>query len=198
MDLHDQISGHFQESIETKQKALNELVGPIHEAGDAMVQCLLNDKKILCCGNGGSAGDAQHFASELLNRFERERPELPALAVTTDCNTMTAIANDYSYREVFSKQIRALGQAGDVLLAISTSGNSDNVIEAIAAGHDRQMTVVALTGKDGGEMANKLSAEDIEIRVPADRTARIQEVHLVVIHSLCDFIDTQLFGGDDV
>lgn len=198
MDLQERISGHFRESIATKEKSLAELVGPIHSAGDVMVQCLLNDKKILCCGNGGSAGDAQHFASELLNRFERERPGLPALAVTTDCNTMTAIANDYGFKEVFSKQVTALGQAGDVLLAISTSGNSENVIEAIKAAHNREMTVVALTGKDGGNMAATLSNQDIEVRVPSDRTARIQEVHLVVIHSLCDFIDTQLFGEEEV
>jgi D-sedoheptulose 7-phosphate isomerase len=198
MNLHDRISDHFLESIATKEKSHVELVGPIHEAGDTMVQCLLNDKKILCCGNGGSAGDAQHFASELLNRFERERPGLPALAVTTDCNTMTAIANDYGYLEVFSKQVSALGQAGDVLLAISTSGNSANIVAAINAAHDRRMIVVALTGKDGGDMAMKLTAQDTEIRVPSERTARIQEVHLLVIHSLCDFIDTKLFGGDNV
>ncbi len=197
MDLQDRISAHFRESIATKEKSLAVLVGPIHGAGEMMVQCLLNDKKILCCGNGGSAGDAQHFASELLNRFERERPGLPALAITTDSNTMTAIANDYSFQEVFSKQVAALGQAGDVLLAISTSGNSGNVIEAIKTAHDREMTVVALTGKDGGDMASSLSKHDIEVRVPSDRTARIQEVHLVVIHSLCDFIDTQLFGEEE-
>ncbi|MCH7815467.1 MAG: phosphoheptose isomerase [Proteobacteria bacterium] len=197
MDLDDRICRHFLESIETKQKSVTELVGPIHSAGDAMVQCLLNEKKILCCGNGGSAGDAQHFSSELLNRFERERPGLPAIAVTTDCNTMTAIANDYSYREIFSKQISALGQAGDLLLAISTSGDSSNVVEAINAAHTREMIVVALTGKDGGEMAQTLADQDIEIRVPSHRTARIQEVHLVIIHSLCDFIDNQLFGEED-
>ena len=197
MDLDDRICRHFLESIETKQKSVTELVGPIHSAGDAMVQCLLNEKKILCCGNGGSAGDAQHFSSELLNRFERERPGLPAIAVTTDCNTMTAIANDYGYREIFSKQISALGQAGDLLLAISTSGDSSNVVEAINAAHTREMIVVALTGKDGGEMAQTLADQDIEIRVPSHRTARIQEVHLVIIHSLCDFIDNQLFGEED-
>ena len=197
MDLQDLIAGHFRESIAAKEKSLAAIIGPIHSAGEVMLQCLLDNKKILCCGNGGSAGDAQHFASELLNRFERERPGLPAIAVTSDCNTMTAIANDYGYQQVFSKQIAALGQAGDVLLAISTSGNSDNVIEAIKAAHDREMTVVALTGRDGGDIASNLSSHDIEVRVPADRTARIQEVHLVVIHSLCDFIDTQLFGGEE-
>ena len=166
-------------------------------AGEVMVGSLLNDGKILSCGNGGSAGDAQHFSAELLNRFEKERPGLPAIAITTDSSTLTAIANDYSYNEIFSKQVSALGQSNDVLLAISTSGNSANVMEAMKAAHERDMKIVALTGRDGGAMADLLSAEDIEIRVPADRTARIQEVHLVVIHCLCDYIDTKLFGGDD-
>ena len=164
-------------------------------AGSAMVNSLLDGHKILSCGNGGSAGDAQHFSAELLNRFEQERPGLPAIAITTDTSTLTAIANDYDYNEVYSKQIYALGQKGDVLLAISTSGNSPNVLEAISAAHEREMIVVALSGKDGGQIANSLHEGDIEIRVPSDRTARIQEVHLVVIHCLCDFIDTQLFGG---
>ncbi len=166
-------------------------------AGETMVNCLLNDGKILSCGNGGSAGDAQHFSAELLNRFEKERPGLPAIAITTDSSTLTAIANDYDYNEIFSKQVSALGQSNDVLLAISTSGNSPNIVEAIRAAHDREMKIVALTGRDGGAMADLLSAEDIEIRVPSDRTARIQEVHLVVIHCLCDYIDTKLFGGDN-
>ena len=161
-------------------------------------ESLLNNGKILSCGNGGSAGDAQHFSAELVNRFEKERPALPALALTTDSSTLTAIANDYDYSQIFSKQIAALGQSGDILLAISTSGNSANVVEAINASHDREMSIVALTGKDGGPMAQLLNEQDIEIRIPSDRTARIQEVHLVVIHCLCDFIDTQLFGGDDV
>jgi len=198
MDLRDRIRDHFQSSIETKQRAAVELVTPLQHAGEVMVACLLAGKKILCCGNGGSAGDAQHFSAELLNRFERERPGLPAIALTTDSSTITAIANDYSYDEVFSKQVSALGQAGDVLLAISTSGNSRNVITAIDAAHDRQMSVVALTGMDGGNMAGQLSEPDVEVRVPSDRTARIQEVHLVAIHCLCDFIDTQLFGGNDL
>ena len=197
MDLQDRILGHFLESIETKQKAAGDLVAVIQMAGEAMVVSLLNDGKILSCGNGGSAGDAQHFSAELLNRFEKERPGLPAIAITTDSSTLTAIANDYSYNEIFSKQVSALGQSNDVLLAISTSGNSANVMEAMKAAHERDMKIVALTGRDGGAMADLLSAEDIEIRVPADRTARIQEVHLVVIHCLCDYIDTKLFGGDD-
>ena len=196
MDLTERINTHFADSIATKQESARVLVQPIQAAGEIMVRCLLSEAKILTCGNGGSAGDAQHFSAELLNRFEKERPGLPALALTTDSSTLTAIANDYSYEEIFSKQVSALGQEGDVLLAISTSGNSPNVMQAIAAAHDRQMTVVALTGKDGGLMAGMLKADDIEIRVPSQRTARIQEVHLVVIHCLCDFIDTQIFGGD--
>lgn len=196
MDLMNRIQQHFADSIAAKEKAAQRLPESIHAAGSAMVSSLLNDGKILTCGNGGSAGDAQHFSAELLNRFEKERPGLPALALTTDSSTLTAIANDYDYNEIFSKQVSALGQEGDILLAISTSGNSGNVIAAIKAAQERQMLTVALTGKDGGEMAGLLSENDIEIRVPADRTARIQEVHLVVIHCLCDFIDTQLFGGD--
>lgn len=196
MNLTERISAHFADSIATKQESARVLLEPIQEAGDLMVRCLLSEGKILTCGNGGSAGDAQHFSAELLNRFEKERPGLPALALTTDSSTLTAIANDYSYEEVFSKQVSALGQEGDVLLAISTSGNSANVIQAISAAHERQMAVVALTGKDGGRMAGMLVAGDVEIRVPSERTARIQEVHLVVIHCLCDFIDTQIFGGD--
>jgi D-sedoheptulose 7-phosphate isomerase len=162
-----------------------------------MVNSLLNEGKILTCGNGGSAGDAQHFSSELLNRFERERPSLPALALTTDSSSISSLAKDYCEDEIFSKQIRALGQPGDVLLAISTSGNSGNVLQAIQAAHDRDMLVVALTGRDGGAMASLLLPEDSEIRVPARATARIQEVHLLAIHCLCDLIDRQLFGSEE-
>jgi D-sedoheptulose 7-phosphate isomerase len=154
----------------------------------------LKDGKILSCGNGGSAADSQHFSSELLNRFEMERPGLPAMALTTDASTVTSISNDYSYEEIFSKQVRALGKPEDVLLGISTSGNSENVCRAIAAAHERGMTVVALSGRDGGRMAAMFSGDDVEIRVPAARTARIQEVHLLVIHCLCDLIDTTLLG----
>ena len=196
MELMDRIQAHFSDSIAAKEISAQVLPEAIHAAGTAMVNCLLSEGKILTCGNGGSAGDAQHFSAELLNRFEKERPGLPALALTTDSSTLTAIANDYDYNEIFSKQVSALGQAGDILLAISTSGNSANVMAAIEAAQERQMITVALTGKDGGKMAGLLGANDIEIRVPADRTARIQEVHLVVIHCLCDFIDTKLFGGD--
>ncbi|MFT0211244.1 phosphoheptose isomerase [Pseudomonas sp. F1_0610] len=195
--MQSRIQQMFQASIETKQKAMQVLPEPIEHASFLMVNALLSEGKILSCGNGGSAGDAQHFSSELLNRFERERPALPALALTTDSSTITSIANDYSYEEVFSKQIRALGQEGDVLLAISTSGNSANVVQAIHAAHDRGMHVVALTGRDGGAMAGILLPTDVEVRVPSKVTARIQEVHLVVIHSLCDLIDRQLFGSED-
>ncbi len=194
MHFQDRINQHFQSSIETKQQSMAVLAPAIEQAGEMMVQSLLAGGKILTCGNGGSAGDAQHFSSELLNRFERERPSLPAIALTTDSSTLTSIANDYHYNEVFSKQIRALGNGNDILLAISTSGNSANVVQAIQAAHDREMRVVALTGKDGGDMASLLTADDMEIRVPSNITARIQEVHLLVIHCLCDFIDWQLFG----
>ncbi len=149
---------------------------------------------MLACGNGGSAGDAQHFSSEMLNRFEHERPGLPAIALTTDTSTLTSIANDYAFDQVFAKQLRALGQPGDVLLAISTSGNSANVLAAAAAAHELDMWVVALTGRDGGRLKPMLRPGDIEIRVPAESTARIQEVHLLAIHCLCDLIDTQLLG----
>ncbi len=196
MSLEDRITELFEASIEAKVDARSTLPGVIAQAGEAMVQCLLKDGKILTCGNGGSAGDAQHFSSELLNRFERERPALPSIALTTDSSTITSIANDYSYNEIFSKQIRALGQPNDALLAITTSGNSANIVQAVQAAHDRDMKVIAMTGKDGGDVARLLHPEDIEIRVPSNSTARIQEVHLLIIHSLCDLIDGQLFGTE--
>src|SRR5690606_10466440 len=197
MDMQHRIRQLFTDSIETKPRAMDVLGPSIEQGSQLMVNALLSERKILSCGNGGSAGDAQHFSSELLNRFERERPSLPAIALTTDSSTITSIANDYSYEEVFSKQIRALGQPGDVLLAISTSGNSANVLQAIQAAHDREMHVVALTGRDGGAMTSLLLPEDVEIRVPARSTARIQEVHLLAIHCLCDLIDRQLFGSEE-
>lgn len=190
------VRDHFAESIATKQAAADELAESIVAAGGLMSDALLDDGKILSCGNGGSAADSQHFSSELLNRFERERPGLPAMALTTDSSTLTSISNDYAYEEIFSKQVRALGRPQDVLLGISTSGNSENVIRAIAAAHERGMKVVALTGHDGGRMAEVFGDGDVEIRVPASRTARIQEVHLVIIHCLCDLIDTSLLGAD--
>jgi D-sedoheptulose 7-phosphate isomerase len=197
MDPIARIQQHFADSIQTKKDAAELIAPAIAQAGERMVQCLLAGHKILSCGNGGSAADAQHFAAEMLNRFETERPALPALALTTDTSTLTSIANDYSYNEIFSKQLRALGQAGDVLLALSTSGNSSNIVQAIHTAHDRQLIVVALTGKDGGEIAGLLQPQDVEIRVPAFSTARIQETHLLIIHCLCDFIDRSLFGAGD-
>ena len=197
MNLHARINAQFAESIAAKQQAAAVLGPRLHGAGELMVRCLQQEGKILACGNGGSAGDAMHFAAELLNRFEQERPGLAALALTADSPTLTAIANDYSYDQVFAKQVLALGRAGDVLLAISTSGNSANVVAAIAAARRRQMPVVALTGHTGGAMATALGPDDLELRVPSARTARIQEVHLLAIHCLCDFIDCQLFGVPD-
>ena len=193
MNPHEAIERQFAESIAVKQ-ASAALAPAIAAAAQAMAECLRAGGKILSCGNGGSAGDAQHFSSELLNRFERERPGLPAVALTTDSSTVTSIANDYAYEQIFSKQVLALGRDGDCLLAISTSGNSANVCAAIAAAHERAMRVVALSGRDGGRMAAALAQEDLEIRVPATRTSRIQEVHLLVIHCLCDAIDRTLFG----
>lgn len=189
----DRIAQHFQASIEAKLASKDALVEPVHSAAQKMVECLTAGGKILTCGNGGSAGDAQHFSSELLNRYERDRPPLAAVALTTDSSTLTSIANDFSYEEVFSKQVFALGSAGDILLAVSTSGNSPNVVAAIHEAHKKGMTVVAMTGKDGGAMAPLYADGDVEIRVPSDITARIQEVHLVVIHALCDHIDETLF-----
>ena len=195
MDTLTRIRDHFAESIATKQTSAEALAESIAAGGRIMSDALLADGKILSCGNGGSAADSQHFSSELLNRFEMERPGLPAMALTTDASTVTSISNDYSYEEIFSKQVRALGKPQDVLLGISTSGNSENVIRAITAAHERGMRVVALSGRDGGRMADMFEEGDVEIRVPATRTARIQEVHLLVIHCLCDLIDTALLGS---
>ncbi len=194
MNAIDRIQQHFSDSIQTKITASEQLPLLIEQAGKILVNALLGGHKILSCGNGGSAADAQHFSAELLNRFEVERPSLPAIALSTDTSTLTAISNDYHFNEVFSKQIKALGQAGDVLLAISTSGNSANVLHAIQSAHDRGLSVVALTGRQGGEMAKLLRPDDIELRVPADTTTRIQETHILIIHCLCDYIDQQLFG----
>lgn len=192
----ERIKQHFSDSIQAKILAADTLPEQIAGASEVLVNCLINGNKILSCGNGGSAGDAAHFSSEMLNRFERERPSLPAIALTTDNMTLTAIANDYQYNQVFSKQIRALGLENDVLLAITTSGQSDSVVQAVEAAHDRNLKVIALTGKDGGKLASILKEEDIEIRVPSQSTARIQETHLVILHCLCDLIDNHLFGDE--
>lgn len=196
MSLQERIYQHFNDSIQTKHDALELLPALIESAANSIVQSLLNNGKVLTCGNGGSAGDAQHFSSEMLNRFERERPSLPAIALSTDTSTLTSIANDYSFNEVFSKQIRALGQSGDILLAYTTSGNSGNILEAIRTAHDREMIIIVVTGKDGGQLSSLslLNENDIELRVPSNSTARIQEVHLLITHCLCDLIDFQLFG----
>src|SRR5471032_2685614 len=196
MDLTQRMQQHFAESISAKQVAMETLSPLMTQAAEKMVQTLVADGKLLICGNGGSAADAQHFAAEMVGRFERERPGLGAIALTTDTSVLTAIANDYSFEQIYSKQVWALGQPGDVLLAITTSGNSANVLAAIEAAHEREMIVVALTGKGGGRMQDILSETDIHICVPSDRTARIQEVHLLTIHCLCDGIDAMLLGED--
>jgi len=196
MNLAGRIRKHFDDSAQTKLQTKDALAQPIADAAQAMVECLMNDGKILACGNGGSAADAQHFAAELLNRFEIERPGLAAIALTTDSSVLTSIANDYDFSQVFSRQVRGLGMAGDVLLAISTSGNSINVVEAIHAAHERDMRVIALTGREGGTMGEILEADDIHICVNVERTARIQEVHLLALHCLCDAIDHLLLGGE--
>lgn len=192
-NLEQRVKKHFFDSIETKQKAAETMSEDIVRAINLMHQALSSEKKILACGNGGSAADAQHFAAELVGRFERERRELPAIALSTDSSILTAIANDYSYEVIFSKQVRALGQAGDVLLGISTSGNSANVIAAIEAAHLKGMSVIAFTGKDGGKIKNILKNSDVHLCVPADRTARIQETHLLLLHCLCDGVDHLMF-----
>ena len=196
MNLLARISRQFNDSAQTKLAAMEALSPPIAQAVEAMVASLLANGKILACGNGGSAADAQHFAAELLNRFEKERPPLAAVALTTDTSTLTSIANDYAFDQVFAKQVRALGQPNDVLLAIPTRRNSPNVVEAIHAPHERELRVVALTGRDGGAVGPLLNETDVHICVPSDRTARIQEVHLLVLHCLCDGIDCMLLGED--
>ena len=193
--LQNRVAEHFAQSIEAKQQAAEVLSAPTAQAAEIMLQCLMNDGKILACGNGGSAADAQHFAAEMTGRFEKERMELAAVALTTDTSALTAIGNDYGFDHVFSKQVRALGRPGDVLIGISTSGNSANIITAIEAAHERDMQVIAITGRDGGKIAAMLKDNDILLNVPHPRTARIQEVHILLIHALCDCIDTMLLEG---
>ena len=192
--LVDRIRMNFTESIQTKINSADAIINIIAEASEEIVQCLLDGHKILSCGNGGSACDAMHFSSEMVNRYKQERPSLPAIALVCDMPLLTSISNDYHYSEVFARQVRALGQPGDLLLAISTSGNSPNVVNAIKAAHDKQMGVIAMTGYDGGKIVDHLEEKDIEIRVPAYDTARIQETHLLIIHCICDIIDYRLFG----
>ena len=196
-DIDQTIHRAFLASIETKQESHKALAQSIELASAMLNQALVSGHKIMACGNGGSASDAQHFSSELLNRYDRDRPGLPAIALTTDSSTLTSIANDYDYRQIYSKQITSLGQPGDVLLAISTSGQSPNIIEAILAANESEIQVIALTGKDGGAMAGLLNDNSIEIRVPSNVTARIQEVHILVIHILCELLDLQLLGPPD-
>ena len=194
--LIDRIQASFLASAETKRDCAAQLAPVIAAAAERMATALLDGRKILTCGNGGSAADAQHFSSELLNRFELERPALPAIALTTDSSTLTSIANDYHYNQVFSRQIQALGQRGDLLLAISTSGTSPSILHAVEAAQEREMGVIALTGRDGGQLAQMARPdEDLVICVPNQSTARIQEVHLLTLHCLCDLIDQQLLGG---
>lgn len=197
MPLHDRILGHFQASAQTKLEAADTLAPPIEQAARLMVHSLAQGGKILACGNGGSAADAQHFASEMVNRFEHERPGLAAIALTTDTSTLTSIANDYAYDQVFARQVKALGQPGDLLLAISTSGNSPSVLQAVEAAHARSMPVIALTGRNGGSLAEQMQDDDVFLCVPAESTARIQEVHLLIIHCLCDAVDSVLLGVEE-
>ena len=196
MNLLARISRQFEDSAQTKLAAMESLAAPIAQAVELMTTSLLAGGKIMACGNGGSAADAQHFAAELLNRFEKERPPLAAVALTTDSSTLTSIANDYAFEQVFAKQVSALAQPHDLLLAISTSGNSPNVVEAIRVAHERELRVVALTGRGGGAIGPLLAEADAHVCVPSDRTARIQEVHLLALHCLCDGIDCLLLGED--
>ncbi len=193
-NIQQHIQQQFTDSADLKYHAAPLLCQPIEQAVQALLTCLTAGGKVLACGNGGSAADAQHFAAEFVGRFERERPELAALSLSTDTSVITALANDYGFDLVFSRQVRALGQIGDVLLAISTSGNSANVLAAIDAAHERDMVVIGLSGRGGGKMAQALYGGDVHICVPHDRTARIQEVHLLVLHCLCDTLDRQLLG----
>jgi len=192
--IEQRIAGHFADSIATKQRVADSLAPHIAAAARAMAECLKSGGKILSCGNGGSAADAQHFAAELVGRFEREREELAAIALTTDSSIMTAIANDYSFDEIFAKQVRALGKPGDILFAISTSGNSKNVVAAIEAAHKKGLRIIGMTGRSGGRIGDMTRTQDVLLNVDAPATARIQEVHLLTLHCLCDAIDQLLFG----
>ena len=195
--LEQRIEQHFIDSADLKYQAAQVLSKPIAQAIAAILASVTSGGKVLACGNGGSAADAQHFSAEFVGRFERERPELGAIALTTDTSIITAIANDYDFNSIFSRQVRALGQAGDVLLAISTSGNSANVLAAIEAAHQRDMVVVALTGRGGGKIGQALRDTDVHVCVPHERTARVQEVHILTLHCICDGVDAQLMGEQE-
>jgi D-sedoheptulose 7-phosphate isomerase len=194
MDLAAHLRQHFDEGIELRRRMAETLPAQIARAGEALAAALKSGRKALACGNGGSAADSQHFAAEIVGRFERERPGMPAIALTVDTSAITAIANDYDFDRVFSKQVEALGQPGDVLLAISTSGNSKNVMEAVKAAQEKAMVVIALTGRDGGAMARMLRAEDFHLNVAHPRTMRVQEIHLLVVHCLCEVVDNLIYG----
>lgn len=197
-NILDRVRNNFSDSIQTKIISADTLLPVISAACEKIVQCLLEGHKIMSCGNGGSACDSLHFSSQMINRFKHDRPSLPAIALNSDMAAMTSIANDHSFNEIFARQIRALGQPGDILLTLSTSGNSANILHAIKAAHDREMIVIALTGHDGGKIPSTLQENDIEVRIPASDTPRIQETHLLVIHCICDIVDFQLFGHGDV
>jgi D-sedoheptulose 7-phosphate isomerase len=196
MNLVDRTFEQFDESIRLKQLAAETLAQPIASAIELLASSLSEGHRLLICGNGGSAADAQHLAAELIGRFERERPALPAIALTTDSSILTALSNDYRFDEVFARQVRGLGGPGDLLLAISTSGNSVNILRAIEAAHEREMGVIALTGQGGGRIATQLRESDLLLAVPHTRTARIQEVHLLILHCLCDGVDALLLGDE--
>jgi D-sedoheptulose 7-phosphate isomerase len=195
--LEQRIQQHFIESADLKYQSAEALSKPIAAAVNAVIACVTSGGKVLACGNGGSAADAQHFSAEFVGRFERDRPELAAIALTCDTSIITAIANDYDFSVIFSRQVRALGQPGDVLLAISTSGNSGNVLAAIEAAHEREMVVIGLTGRGGGKMNAALRDTDVHICVPHERTARVQEVHILALHCICDAVDAQLLGDQE-
>jgi D-sedoheptulose 7-phosphate isomerase len=195
--LEQRIHQNFIDSADLKYQAAEALSKPIAAAVQAVLACVTSGGKVLVCGNGGSAADAQHFAAEFVGRYERERPELAAIALTTDSSIITAIANDYDFNVIFSRQVRALGQPGDVLLAITTSGNSGNVLAAVDAAHERDMVVIGLTGRGGGKMTHSLKDTDVHICVPHERTARVQEVHLLTLHCICDAVDAQLLGDQE-
>lgn len=196
MDTFSRVHENFKEGIEIKIKSSQLLAPIIVKAAELITSCLMHERKVLCCGNGSSAAEAQRFCGLMMNRYEIERPGLPAIALTTDSSSITSIADDYQYADIFSKQIRALGQPGDILLVISASGESHNIIHAIDAGHDREMVVIALTGQEGGQITDLMQTQDVELRVPSWSVPRIHEVHTVIINCICDLVDHQLLGTE--